>query len=144
MVTNKRNGRCGAVRSKLEGYFFWGGTIRFFLESFFDLILSSVLNLHMANWESDYASEKFSNGLSVLVLVLCSLVLLTCAIYYFAWNFSAFMYEDFNERHGAVLDGTRNESEERRIVAFEWMGWYLMRRVAFVFSVIYWDNFLWG
>lgn len=129
------------MRTKLEEYFFYNGIMRFYLETFFDLILAAALNIYTADWDTTNASEKFSNGLSLTVLILSALVMLICAIY-FSYNFDAFKYENF--KVSTILDGTRQSTAERRKNAFAFISFFVFRRLSFIYAVIYWADFLWA
>lgn len=141
LATNKKTGRCASLRTKLEGYFFWNGILRFYIETFFDLVLAAALNVYTADWDSGNSSEKFSNYMSAIVLILSAVIFLICLIY-FSYNFDAFKYDDF--KMSTVLDGTRHNTTERREYAFSWVTYFIFRRLAFVYSVIFWVDFLWA
>ena len=40
------------LKSKCTNYFFWNGLIRLFMESFFELILCALVNLHEVDWNT--------------------------------------------------------------------------------------------
>ena len=65
-----RNVKC--IWTRLGSLILWNGMITLFMESYQDVLLVSVLNIYQADWETPYTSEKYSNILSVIFVVLLS------------------------------------------------------------------------
>ena len=51
-------------------YLYFNGTIRFYMEVFFEFCLLSSINLHAVDWETPFASVESSNLLSIVLLTL--------------------------------------------------------------------------
>ena len=70
-------GKFAWFKDKLAGYFLWNGMIRFFMETFLEFFLSSLLNVTMAVWGSPHISENYSIIVSLVVLALTAALILT-------------------------------------------------------------------
>jgi len=127
----------------VSGYFFWNGLIRLLMETYLELILGSILNIRTADWDSDYPDERYSNYLSVVLLVISTVLLLLFVVFY-VWNFSALNYDRFRSTYSAVLDGTNFESTNPRRIILVYPVIFFARRLIFVLSVIYLQDFLWA
>ena len=102
-------GKCTRRKQKLKGYFFWGGPLRTLTETFLELLLASVLNMHTAEWGTDSPSEKFSNYASVTILGTLGLLTLFCLLF-FCYNYDSFKYQGFREAYGALIEGHATET----------------------------------
>ena len=76
-------GKLARAKHKLEAYFFWNGLIRFFMEISFELILTAMLNVHTADWQTPIHSVKFSTALSVISLALVAIVFPFLTVLYY-------------------------------------------------------------
>lgn len=142
-LINKKFGKLAGRRQKLEGYFFWGGPLRTLMETFLELLLASLLNTHMADWGTDSPQEKFSNFASLSIL--CTLALLTLLlVLFFLVNYNMYRFEWSRESYGALIEGTRHSDRTTRRHAMAWPAIFFLRRAVFIFSIIYWVDFLWG
>ena len=70
--------------AKMQGYLYFNGSIRFYMEVFLDVALLASLNLHTVEWDSPFPSINVSNYLSiaalafVCILPLCFILLACC------------------------------------------------------------------
>ena len=65
-----RNVKC--IWTRFGSLILWNGMINLFMESYQDVLLKSVLNIYKADWKTPYTSEKYSNILSVIFVVILS------------------------------------------------------------------------
>ena len=79
---NKLTGKIVRFKDILQGYFVWNGLIRLFMELFMELFLTAVLNVYTAVWDSPYSAEKYSNSVSVVILVFTA----TFLTFYFGYS----------------------------------------------------------
>ena len=142
-LLNRTFGILATLKSKLEGYFFWGGFLRLFMEAYLELLLTSVLNVYTADWDEADWQDNTSLYLSVAILGLMAL-LLPFLTMFFMCNLNAFKYDEFAGTYGAVLDGTTYETRNRRKVAITYPAVFILRRSIFVLSCIFWKDFFWG
>ena len=56
----------------LKDFLYWKGTIRFFTESYMEILLAVGLNIAMFNDELEYAGVKFSNYFAITFFVLAA------------------------------------------------------------------------
>ena len=85
--------------------FFWNTLIRLFMETYLELTLGSIINIKTADWDSEYPAERYSNNLSVAIMIVTTLLLPLLVVFY-VWNFTALNYDRFRSTYSAVLDGT--------------------------------------
>ena len=142
-LINRTFGKLASPLQKIKGYFFWGGLLRLLMEAFMELLMASILNVYMADWEAPTWQESTSNNLSIAILAFIALLLPFLAIY-LTYNLDAFKYEEFSDSYGAVLDGTRYETPRRKRIAIAYTAVMFLRRSVFVVSCIFWADFLWG
>ena len=93
------------IHSTFGNYLYYNGSMRFYMEVFFDVGLLTCLNVHMADWETLFFAEKVSNYMSVFFLVLV-IVLPIIFIMYYCCNVKDWQTKEFKERCGAALEGT--------------------------------------
>ena len=142
-LCKQTTGIIAKLRAKLRNYFFWNGLQRFFMETFFELVLSAAINAKTADWETSFPSEKYSNALSVIVLAIICVLLLVLPIFYIC-NFSALQFDRFGDTYGGVLEGTRyKDHKPSRSILFYPLTFFI-RRLLFVWNVLYLDDFLWA
>ena len=58
------------VTDRMGKYLYFNGTIRYFMEIYFDICLKTSLNLYTVKWETPFYSVSDSNYFSVAFLVL--------------------------------------------------------------------------
>ena len=83
LPTRKLGGFAAKTVAKMENYLYFNGSIRFYMEIFFDVCLVAALNLRTADWGTPFIAEQISNAFSVIFIVLIcilplSTTLLTC------------------------------------------------------------------
>ena len=57
------------IHQKIGSYLYWEGFNRLYMELYFDLNFLSILNLHTADWETEFISERISNYVSAFILI---------------------------------------------------------------------------
>ena len=75
------------------------------METYLELTLGSLLNIKTADWDSEYPAERYSNSLSVAIMIF-TIVLLPLFVVIYVWNFSALKFDRFQSTYGAFLEGT--------------------------------------
>ena len=124
-------------------YFFWNGFIRLFMETFFELALAAIVNIHTADWETPYRGVRYSNALALIVLILMGLLVPFLIILYFR-NFSILGEARFKTRYGAGVEETSlvKKVSPRSILAYP--VFFFGRRLIFALSAVYLEKFLWA
>ena len=92
------------VTDKLKYFLLWNGATRFFIESYIQIALFSILNLKEFDWDSDFTRIALSDVLAI-VLVAVIVLLPIALLVFFACNISRWNDEGFARRNGAFLDG---------------------------------------
>ena len=88
---------------KLGGYLNMNGLIRFYMELYFFIALTSCVNLKVVNWDSLFTAEKVSNYMSVSFLTLIGAVPLIMGFFY--WKYpGAWRKPEFIQQYGVLLD----------------------------------------
>jgi hypothetical protein len=127
----------------VSGLFFWNGLIRLFTETYLELIIGSIINIKRANWDSEYPAERVSNNLSVAIMII-STVLLPLFVVICVWNFSSYHFDRFQSTYGSILEGTNYQSTRPSRAIWAYPVSFFARRLIFVLSVIYLEDFLWA
>lgn len=81
-------------RKKVGDYLYFNGSIRFFMEVYFDVALLSALNLETVDWNTLFPSEKISNAMSIFFLVVIGLGPL-CFALLVCWDTKRWRQEKF-------------------------------------------------
>ena len=136
----RRCGRLQAVHRKLTDYFFFNGMIRLFTETFLDLYVSSLLNIVAADWQTSSGPIKASNGASLGVFALSSLIVFVLAFVYFR-NFNKI---DAQSNYGALLSGTKLNAKQKSKWNLLLPAFLFGRRISFTFAALLFDDFLWA
>ena len=59
------------LKSKVANYVYWNGSIRFFMEGYFDFVMFSMINLKKIDWEiinEDFWAVTLSNVVACVLL----------------------------------------------------------------------------
>ena len=73
---------CCCLTERLIGSANWSGSIRFFVEAYFDFVMVFSINLKYVEQETNYPSVKYSNVLSILLLVVTVLMSIFIPVFY--------------------------------------------------------------
>ena len=138
-----KNRKPALANSKCANYFFWNGLIRLCIESFFELALTSLVNIVTADWETSYRGVKYSTSLTLISLILIVL-LFPCLNLLYCWNFSILAEPRFNNRYGEGLGETNlaKKVSPRSILAYPTT--FFGRRIIFALSAVFIADFLWA
>ena len=101
---DQRNAR--KHHANLSKFLYWKGSVRFIIESYMEILLATCINIALYNRESEYVGVSFSNYFTI-VLFTIAVGLPIWVIIFFLFNIHKWEDEEFEERHGAVLEGTR-------------------------------------
>ena len=100
------------IHEKLASYLYWAGLNRFFIETFLDLALLSILNLHTADWNSQFVSVKASNIVSVITLTSLSFIMLFYIVGY--WSIPReTRTQEYGHRFSPLLEGTKYDDPKK-------------------------------
>ena len=102
-LISTRTSYCSKLYGYLKSYFFWAGLLRIFMQTFLELFLTSMLNLMTADYDTENASEKFSNILA-WPLFICSIGIAILLAVYIWRNFATI---DANSSVSMILEGTK-------------------------------------
>ena len=69
------------VKSKVARYLYWNGSIRFFMEGYFDFLLFALINVKYLNTDGAFWEVTFSNIFSWVLISFVSLIPLWLFIY---------------------------------------------------------------
>ena len=127
----------------MTAYLYFNGSLRFYSELFLEMLLISALNLHIANWDSEFTSESFSAYLSIAFILLIIVgpltVLVTLCI-----RPTLLRNKKFMDMSGILLidlDPKKMEAGERALMI--WPIMFFLRRAIFVALVIKIRETLW-
>ena len=78
------------LKSKVSNYVYWNGSIRFFMEGYFDFFMFSMINLKMIMTDWDVISEDFwavsSSNVLACTLIALSLSLPIILVIFYSYN----------------------------------------------------------
>ena len=130
--------------AKMERYLYFNGTIRFYMEVFFDILLVGSLNIHTAEWDTLFLAEKVSNYISLFFIAL--ICIWPLGSIFVAWK-EPLCWRDpaFINKYGTIFDGTSTKKQElgQRSLLFVSIIFFF-RRVAFVIVVLAFKETLWA
>ena len=131
------------VTDKLKNFLLWNGSIRFFIESYIQITLFTVLNLKAFEWDADWTLISLSHVLAIVSMAVVTLLPIALIIYY-ACNINKWWDEKFCESKGAFLEGTDlDRMFDQWIVLLVPLS-YFLRRLFMSFTLVFWIDFLWG
>ena len=84
----------------------WGGTVRFLMESYMELLLAACLNVLMFDNTSGYIGVAFSNYYAVFFFVITVGFPIWIILFYLC-RIDQWEDEEFERKWGTVLEGTR-------------------------------------
>ena len=100
--------------------------------------------MQVDEWDSENMLIKYSNYLALSFLVLLGIALIV-ALIYFLCNTAKFKMDYFKKRYGALLDKANLDiSEKSRWTLIFIPTVFVMRRALFVFSILYFTDFIVG
>ena len=131
---------CCCITERLIGSFHWSGSIRFFVQAYFDFVMFISINLKYVKHETVYHSVKDSNAISYILLVVT--VLMTIFITVFYWkNRNSWEQHNFKQKYGSILEGFIIGSENKwQVMAM--LVLFMVRRVLFVVVVLQMNELL--
>ena len=131
------------ITDKFRNLLFWGGSSRFFIESYVQLALYTLLNLKEFEWDTFFTLITLSDVLAIVSLIV--LVVLPIALVIFlAYNISNWNDEEFAARNGALLDGADLDMEFNQWMVLLIPLSYFLRRMLMCITLVFWIDFLWG
>ena len=93
------------IVAKMEKYLYFNGTIRFYMEVFFDILLVASLNIHTADWDSLFLAEQVSNYISLFFIAL--ICIWPVGSIYLAWRQPEIWPDpEFVSKYGTIFEGT--------------------------------------
>ena len=131
------------VTNKLRDFLFWGGTMRFFIESYMQICICTMLNLKEYEWEGSITLIALSDVLAIIAFVVVT-VLPIALLIFFACNISRWDEERFAERHGAFLEGADLDREHTQWIVLLIPLTYFLRRLLMSATLVFWIDFFWG
>ena len=105
------------------------------------MLLLCVLNIKTAEWDTPYDDVHFSNVLAVILLSIISATLLFLIVW-LCRNRNKMNNTKFKERSGALVESTNTKTNKWSLIAVLVM--FFLRRIAFVMSAIFLEEFVWG
>lgn len=132
------------LRLKVQQKLLWNTFIRLFMEMFADMAITAFLNVYTADWDSASSVVRYSNMLAVIFLTILGLTpLLLICIYQSKW--SQVHDEGFQATYGTFLEGTMLENKrDLKWVLLLLPIIFLVRRIAFIISVLFMSGYLWA
>ena len=98
-----KNDKCKCFH-RLKASLVWNGLIRLLMETYFELMLTSTLNVAHGNWDWDVASRSYNYSmvLSIVVLIVCALAPLSMIILFLSKRVN-WSDQPFKTKYGSLL-----------------------------------------
>lgn len=132
------------IVSRMERYLYFNGSIRLFIELFFDVGLIASLNLHVAEHDAHFPSETASYYLSIIFILMISISPIVILLMTFRKP-SLWMSAKFNSRCGTFyedIDPKKMKRHERALMIIPVM--FYLRRVVFIVVVLVFREIIWA
>ena len=123
----------------VETYLFWNGTTRLYIELYQDFALNSSLSLYKVERDSSFEDVRLSNIYAFISFTLICAIPIVFFLPYYCFNKARWFDESFQSRYGELLDAT---SKKTRFATMAYPMIFLIRRLAFVASALFLDNYL--
>ena len=128
---------------KFRNLLFWGGTSRFFIESYVQITLYTLLNLKEFEWDKDFPLITLSDVLSIVSLA-AIVTLPIVLVIFLACTMAKWSDGEFAARNGALLDGADLDREFNQWLVLLIPMSYFLRRMLMCLTLVFWIDFIWG
>ena len=129
--------------AKLRNLLFWGGTSRFFIESYMQITLYTLLNLKEFEWDTDFPLITLSDVFAIVSLA-AIVTLPIVLVIFLACNMDKWDDKEFAARNGALLDGADLDRESSQWIVLLIPMSYFLRRMLMCLTLVFWIDFIWG
>ena len=144
-VRKTSGGRVGNYcNNKLSSYLMWGTLIRLFMESFLDIVMFSILNVHQIDWSGAFHSVTISNGFAIGYMTLFAVIAPFLFILYCRNRGIWQNMTVFGKKYGAALDDANLEKNGPRKMILLWLFIFFVRRFGLAISAVLFPDFLVG
>ena len=127
-------------KKKCSGSIQWNGSIRFFVEAYFDFAMLVSINLKYTDWESPFKAVIYSNTLSTILQVVTVLLSIIILVFYYM-NRELWSMPEFQRKFNTLLEGFIVTSASKwQVVAM--IALFMLKRATFVVVVMYMDKAL--
>ena len=133
----------GKVTDKVSKYLYFNGTIRLLMESYMDLVMFALINIKDLDWSGDFFFVTLNNWISIsLVGILIVFPFLIVIVY--VRNVKQWKEDQFQERYGAFVDGANLDKKDNTCAIMIVPISFLLRRLSFCLTLVFWIEFFWG
>ena len=129
--------------AKLKDFLFWAGTSKFFVESYVQITLMTLLHIKDYEWDTDFSVITLSSVLTICFMAMI-LILPIALVSYLACNMSKWFDEKFLGKHGALLDNADLDRESEQWIVLLIPVAYFLRRLLMCVTLVFWTDFIWG
>ena len=131
---------------ELKDFLCFTGTVRFLMESYMELMLAVTMTVASYDPDTGYVGVTFSNYFAITFFVL-TVGLPIWIILFFLCKVNMWNDERFQKKWGTVIEGMRTEynskEQGKTWIAILYPVLMLVRRIGFVFSIIFYPEFTW-
>ena len=122
---------------------FWSMAIRFVFESYLELVICVAIGLLNLQWSSKNFSITYCSIFNIVFAVIVLVMPLLTSIFYYI-NIDRVDEEEFKRKYGTLYDGLQlDDSEDKRKSAIIYPFLFIIRRLVFMITVIWFDYFVW-
>ena len=131
------------VTNKAHTYMFWGGQIRFFMESYLDFCTYSLLNLTELDWSNKFIGVTTCNYVAIFFTVVACGFPIFVLIWYLT-RVHLWPTEEFQSKWGEILKDLNIDKDDGKWILILLPLSFFVRRLAFSIVLVFWHTFFWG
>ena len=122
---------------------FWSMAIRFVFESYLELVICVTIGLLNLEWSSKNFSITYCSIFNIIFAVIVLVMPILTSIFYYI-NIDRVDEEEFKRKYGTLYDGLQlDDSEDKRKSAIIYPFLFIVRRLVFMITVVWFDYFVW-
>ena len=106
-----------------------------------ELSLLSLLNIETASWDSPYKDERYSNIVSIIIIVLLSAAIYITRLLYIKrenWRKGSFI-----EKFGTLLEGADTSKKQNKLRVVALLAIFFLRKIALTYYIVKFADYLW-
>lgn len=125
---------------RLSKFLFWGGILRFLMEIYLEVSVSTFINLSNVQFVDSNSSSIYCFVLCIIFLCFIVVFPLSIIIYYGMCNQNNLGHPNFKSKYGDIYCDMR--IEEQPVTSLFFAVFFLLRRLVFTLTAIYLGNHL--
>lgn len=130
------------VKQKLHAFLYSGGVSRMLIELFFDLFFLGLLNLHTAEWNTEFDSVKASNYVSLAIITAICIIFSLLTLRFFRQPCGK-RAENFIKLNPVLFEGKRVEKNTKKWTLILASAAFFVQRMSVAMILVLAKDYLW-